>query len=322
MALACGVMAGVVMPAAVAQPDAAAFPSRTVQIVVPFPPGGSMDALARQLAQQLSQQWGQSVVVDNRAGASGMIGLNSVAQSTPDGYTLGVVANSFVANPLLRSDMRYDAFKSFEPVSLLASVPFVLAVKASLPVDTLAAFVAHAKQDPAGMDYASGGNGTMSHMGGEMLKQAVGIEATHVPYRGQAPALTDVVAGHVTFTMGNLPEVVPHAQAGKVKALAIMSAERSALLPDAPTLAQTGHDSLEIGSWYGLVAPQGTPPATIEHIHAAIAAVLAKPDFRASLQRLGFDVVGSSPADFASFMRKESDVYARVIKSAGIQVQQ
>jgi len=244
-----------------------------------------------------------------------------VAKAAPDGYTLGVVANSFVANPLLRNDLPYDAFNSFEPVSLLASVPFVLAARTSLPATSLAEFVAYAKAHPGTLDYSSGGNGTMSHLGAEMLKHAIQIDATHIPYRGQAPALTDVVSGHVSFTMGNLPEVVPHARAGKLRALAIMSDARSPLLPDTPTLSESGFGRMNIGSWYGLVAPRDTPQPVLDRVQEAISEVLDRPSFRSRLEHQGFEVVGSRPAQFEAFMHRESAIYGKVIDSADIKAQ-
>ncbi|WP_158215416.1 Bug family tripartite tricarboxylate transporter substrate binding protein [Candidimonas nitroreducens] len=307
--------------AAHAQAKPADYPSKTVRIVVPFPPGGSMDALARQIAQALSLSWNHPVVVENRDGASGIIGLSSVAKSAPDGYTLGVVANSFVANTLLRHDMPYDAFGSFEPVSLLASVPYVLVTNASLPSSSLSEFIAYAKSHPDTLNYASGGNGTMSHLGAEMLKDAIGIKAAHIPYRGQAPALTDTVSGQVSFTMGNLPEVISHTESGKVHALAIMSNTRSPLLPNTPTLSESGFEPLNVGSWYGLVAPHKTPQAVLDHIQKSISKVLDQASFRQKLEKQGFEVVGSTPSEFEAFMHHESAIYEKVIDSAKIKVQ-
>ena len=307
--------------AAHAEVKSADYPSKTVRIVVPFPPGGSMDTLARQIAQALGLSWKHPVVVENRDGASGIVGLSSVAKSAPDGYTLGVVANSFVANTLLRNDMPYDAFGSFEPVSLLASVPYVLVTNASLPGSSLSEFIAYAKSHPDTLNYSSGGNGTMSHLGAEMLKDAIGIKATHIPYRGQAPALTDTVSGQVSFTMGNLPEVISYAASGKLHALAIMSKTRSPLLPNTPTLSESGYGQMNVGSWYGLVAPHKTPKAVLDHIQKSISKVLNQPSFRQKLEKQGFEVVGSTPSAFEAFMHHESAVYEKVIDSAKIKAQ-
>lgn len=304
-----------------AEAKSADYPSKTVRIVVPFPPGGSMDSLARQIAQALSLSWNHPVVVENRDGASGIIGLSSVAKSAPDGYTLGVVANSFVANTLLRNDMPYDAFHSFEPVSLLASVPYVLVTNTSLPGPPLSEFVAYAKSHPGAINYSSGGNGTMSHLGAEMLKDATGIKAAHIPYRGQAPALTDTVSGQVSFTMGNLPEVIAYATSGRLHALAIMSNTRSPLLPNTPTLSESGFGQMNVGSWYGLVAPRKTPKAVLDHIQKSISKVLGQPSFRQKLEKQGFEVVGSTPPEFEAFMHHESAIYEKVIDSAKIKVQ-
>ncbi|MGE4370453.1 MAG: Bug family tripartite tricarboxylate transporter substrate binding protein [Burkholderiaceae bacterium] len=308
-------------PAKAQSDPAQNYPDKPVRIIVPFPVGGSMDSLARQLAQQLSERWAHPVVVDNRAGASGMIGLSAVAKSVPDGYTLGVVANSFVANPLLRNDIPYDTFTSFTPVSLLATVPYVVTASASLPVKSIRDLATYAREKPDGVNYSSGGNGTMSHLGGEMLKGAISMDATHVPYRGQAPALADVVSGHVAFTLGNLPEVIPLVQAGKVNALALLAANRSSQLPNIPTLAESGHTPLAIGSWYGLVSAHGTPAPIVTKIQTAIAQAFQQPQFRAALEQQGFEVIGNTPAQFESFMRQEFDVYKKVIESAGIKSQ-
>ncbi len=311
-------LASVLLPAAVGMAAESSYPSRPVQIIVPFPPGGSLDALIRQIGQELGQRWKAPVVVENRAGASGIIGLSAAAKAAPDGYTLAAVANSFVANPLLRNDMPYDVFKNFAPVSLLGSVPFVLAVNQALPVNSVSDLVDYTKKHPGKLTYSSGGTGTMSHLGAEMLKQAVGIDGAHIPYKGQAPALTDVVTGHVSFTMANLPEAVPYARAGKIKALAVLAGTRSALQPDTPTLGQAGYPSLQIGSWYGLVAPHGTPAPIVRRIQQEIGAILAQPEMRAKLQQQGFDIAGSTPDDFAAFLKQEAAVYKKIIETAGI----
>ncbi|WP_345251444.1 tripartite tricarboxylate transporter substrate binding protein [Pigmentiphaga soli] len=318
---AAGTLAGLALLAACAGAFAQAYPVRPVQIIVPFPPGGSLDALVRTVAQQMGERWNVPVVVDNRAGASGMIGLNAAAKAAPDGYTLAAVANSFVANTLLRQDMPYDAFKDFAAVSLLGSVPFVVTASTGLPVNSVRELADYSKRQPGRLTYSSGGTGTMSHLGGEMFKRATGIEATHVPYRGQAPALTDVVAGQVSFTMGNLPEVLPYAQAGKVKTLAILTASRSALRPDIPTLKEAGYAQLETGSWYGLVAPAGTPPAVVGKIQETVAAILRQPAVHDKLVQQGFEVVGNTPAEFGAFMRDEAAAYRKVIDAAGIKTE-
>lgn len=295
-----------------------AYPTRPVQIIVPFPAGGSLDSLIRQLGQQLGQRWKTPVVVENRAGASGIIGLSAAAKAAPDGYTLAAVSNSFVANPLFRKDMPYGVFENFAPVSLLGSVPFVFTVNQNLPVNSVTELVDYAKKHPGQLNYSSGGTGTMSHLGAELLKQVIGIDGTHIPYKGQAPALTDVVTGQVSFTMANLPEVVPYARAGQVKGLAILANNRSTLQPDLPTLQETGFPPLQMGSWYGLVAPQGTPPQIVRRIQQDINTVLMQPEIRTKLQQQGFEIVANSPDEFTDFLKKEGATYKKIIETAGI----
>lgn len=298
--------------------QAANYPSRTVTVIVPFPAGATLDVLVRQVAQQLAEHWKKGVVVDNRTGAGGIIGIASGAKAANDGYTLIAVANSFVANTVLRNDMPYDAFNDFVPVTLLGAVPHVLVTNAASPFRTIAELQRHAKDKPRSLSYSSGGNGTMSHLAGEMLNRAAGIDAMHVPYRGQGPALADVASGQVALNFANLPEALPLIKEGKIHALAVAQPSRSQLLPNVPTFAELGMPGVVSASWYGLVAPKGTPPEIAARVQQEIAKSLAQADLRSRLVASGLEPAGTSPKDFKDFMRSTAQVYGRVITEARI----
>jgi tripartite-type tricarboxylate transporter receptor subunit TctC len=305
---------------AAASPLAAAqnFPDKPVQIIVPFPPGASLDSMVRIVAQKLGESWNQRVIVENRTGASGIIGVSAGAKAAPDGYTLVAVSNSFAANTVLRKDMPYDAFKDFAPVTLLGAVPHVLVVHSSVPVQSVKELVDYAKQNPGRLNYASGGSGTISHLGAEMFKRAAGIDMVHVPYRGQGPALADVVSGQVSLTLGNIPEVMPHVKSGRVKALAVVKPTRSKLDPQIPTLAEAGYPGVISESWYGLVAPAGTPPDIVAKIQREVAKALANPEVNERLAGQGFEPAGSSPEAFKTFLQTQTAAYKKVIDEAKI----
>jgi tripartite-type tricarboxylate transporter receptor subunit TctC len=301
---------------ALAQPGT--YPARTVTVIVPFPAGATLDVLVRQVGQQLGDRWKQSVVVDNRTGAGGVIGIAAGAKALNDGYTLTAVANSFVANTVLRNDMPYDAFADFVPVTLLGSVPHVLVANAAAPYKTMADLQRYAKEKPGTLSYSSGGNGTMSHLAGEMLKRAAGFDAVHVPYRGQGPALADVASGQIQLNFANLPEALPLISSGKIIALAISQPKRSQLLPNVPSFAELGMPSVVSDSWYGLVAPKGTPAEIAERVQQDVARAFAHPDLRNRLVATGLEPAGSTPAAFEEFMRTTAQAYRRVITDARI----
>ncbi|MEN9886002.1 MAG: hypothetical protein RL758_580 [Pseudomonadota bacterium] len=294
------------------------YPVRTVTLIVPFPAGATLDVLVRQVGQQLAERWKQSVVVDNRSGAGGVIGIGAGSRAANDGYTLTAVANSFVGNTVLRNDLPYDAFADFVPVTLLGSVPHVLVTPAAAPYKTLEELQRHAKEQPGKLSYASGGNGTMSHLAGEMLNHASGIQALHVPYRGQGPALADTVSGQVQLNFANLPEALPLIKEGKVRALGVAQPKRSPLLPDVPTFVEAGMPAVVSDSWYGLVAPKGTAPEIVQRVQQDIARVLAQPELRNRLMASGLEPVGNSPKEFEEFMRLTAQRYRRVITDARI----
>jgi tripartite-type tricarboxylate transporter receptor subunit TctC len=304
--------------AGLANAQPAAFPTRNVTIIVPFPAGATLDFLVRQVAQQLAERWKHSVVVDNRTGAGGIVGISYGAKAPNDGYTLTAVANSFVANTVLRNDMPYDAFADFAPVTLLGAVPHVLVAGSGAPFKTIAELQRYGKDKTSMLSYSSGGNGTMSHLAGEMLKRSAGINAVHVPYRGQGPALADVVSGQVHLTFANLPEALPMIKEGRIRALAIAQHARSQLLPDVPTFAEVGMPTVISDSWYGLVAPKGTSPEIVARIQRDIASVMAQPEMRSKLLATGLEPAAPTPKAFEDFMRSTAQAYRRVITDAHI----
>jgi tripartite-type tricarboxylate transporter receptor subunit TctC len=257
------------------------YPGKPVRLVVPFPAGGTTDILARAVAQKLSEAWGQSVVVDNRPGAGGNIGSELVARAAPDGYTLlmGTVGTHAI-NASLYSKMPYDHVKDFAPVILVAGVPNVLVVNPSVPVNSVPELIAYLKANPGKVNFASSGSGTSIHLSGELFKVMTGVQMTHVPYKGSAPALTDLVGGQVQLMFDNLPSSLAFIKAGKLRALAVTSAARAAALPDVPTIAESGVPGFEASSWVGVLAPTGTPPDVIARINAEVGMWLASPDAR------------------------------------------
>ena len=297
-----------------------AFPVKPVRIVVPFPPGGATDVAARLIATKLNEKWGQAVVIDNKAGAGGNVGSDIVAKSAPDGYTLVMgVTGSHAINTSLYSKMPYDPVADFFAISQVAVVPNVIVVHPSVPASTLAELVALAKREPGKLNYASLGNGTAAHLGMEMLKSAAGIDMTHVPYKGSAPAISDLLAGQVQVMVDGLPSALPHIKAGKLRALAITSLRRSPALPDLPTVAEN-YPGFYADAWSGLFAPKGTPPAVVDKISVEVQRILRLPEVREKLAGLGAEPVGSTPTEFSSHVKREIDKWARVVKTSGAKV--
>ncbi len=306
--------------AAVAAAPPAEFPSRPIRIVVPFPPGGATDAAARLVAQKMGEQWGQPVVVDNRPGAGGNLGSDLVAKAPADGYTLVMgVTGSHAINTSLYNRMPYDPQADFVAISQVAVVPNVLVVHPSVPARNLAELVALARKEPGRLDYASLGNGTAAHLGMEMLKSAAGVEITHVPYKGSAPAVTDLLAGQVQMMVDGLPSALPHVKAGKLRAIALTSLRRSPSLPELPTIAET-YPGFYADAWSGLFAPRGTPQPVVDRLSAEVQRILKLPEVREKLAALGAEPVGSTQAEFAAHVKKEIDKWARVVKTSGAKV--
>ena len=291
-----------------------AWPSRPVTIVVPFAPGGGTDIGTRIVAQKLSQLWNQSVLVDNRGGAGGNLGLDIVARARPDGYTLmtGNVGTQSI-NPTLYKKLSYNPDTSFVPIGLFAELPFVLAATVSLPANNVRELVALAKASPEKLSYASSGLGGSPHLSGETFKIATGTKILHVPYKGGGAAMTDLISGNVHMMFSSVLELSGHIKAGKLKALAISSKQRVSALPDVPTLQEAGVTGAESGSWLGLLAPAGTPPAIVAKVSQDLQKVLAMPDVQQQLLGQGAVARGGSPADFVALIAEDRKRYARII---------
>ncbi len=304
---------------AAAQDPAAQFPSRPIRIVVPFPPGGVTDRLARMVAQKMQEGWGQPVVVENRPGASGMIAAEAVAKSAPDGYTLmmGHIGTHAI-NVSLFSKLPYDPVKDFAPVSLLVSVPNVLLVHPSVPANSVQELVALAKARPGTLNFASPGSGTSGHMSAELFKSLAGIDIVHVPYKGPGPALQDLVAGQVNMLFDTVASSMPQVRGGKLKGLAVTTRERSAIAPDVPTMAEAGVAGYEIAPWFAAYAPAGTPPAVVDKLQAEMARILSLPEVRtAFIDQQGMTLIASSPAELGAHTQREIAKWAEVVKATG-----
>jgi tripartite-type tricarboxylate transporter receptor subunit TctC len=314
-----GAVALALSAAPAAAQDATGFPARTIRIVVPFPPGGVTDRLARVVAQKMQEQWGQPAVVDNRPGASGMIAAEQVAKSPPDGYTLmmGHIGTHAI-NPSLFAKLPYDPVQDFAPVSLLVSVPNILLVHPSVPAGSVAELIALAKAKPGTLNFASPGSGTSGHMSAELLKSLAGIDIVHVPYKGPGPALQDLLAGQVNMLFDTVASSMPQVRAGKLKGLAVTTPARSAIAPDVPTMAEAGVAGYEIAPWFAAYAPAGTPPAVIDKLNAEMRRILALPDVRtAFVDQQGMTLIASSPAELGAHTQREIAKWARVVKATG-----
>jgi len=297
---------------------AQAYPTHSIRLVVPFPAGGTTDILARAAAQKLSESLGQAVVVDNRPGAAGNIGADLVAKSAPDGYTLlmGTVGTHAI-NPSLYAKMPYDHVKDFVPVVLVAGVPNVLAVYPAFPVNSVAELIALAKSKPGTINFASSGSGTSIHMSGELFKAMAGVDMTHIPYKGSSPALTDLMGGQVQIMFDNLPSALPLIKAGKLRAIAVTSLKRAPALPDVPTISESGLPGFEASSWFGVLAPAGTPSPIVAKINADVNKWLQSPEAREQLLAQGANAAGGTPEQFAAHIRAETEKWAKVVKASG-----
>jgi tripartite-type tricarboxylate transporter receptor subunit TctC len=310
-------LAATMAAAAWAQP----YPTKPIRIVVPFPAGGTTDVLARAAAQRLTETLGQPAVVDNRPGAGGNIGAELVAKAAPDGYTLlmGTVGTHAI-NPSLYPKMPYDHVRDFAPVILVAGVPNVLVVNPALPVKSVQELIAYAKANPGRVNFASSGNGTSIHLSGELFKTMAGVQITHIPYKGSAPALMDLIGGQVQIMFDNLPSALPQIKAGKLKALAVTSRERAPALPDVPTMAESGLPGFEASSWFGLLAPAGTPQPIILKLNADVAKWVASPEAKEKLLAQGANAAGGTPEDFARHIAAETAKWQKVVKESGAKI--
>jgi tripartite-type tricarboxylate transporter receptor subunit TctC len=296
------------------------YPARPIRLVVPFPPGGPTDVLARIVATRLGERLGQPVVIDNKPGASGMIGADMVAKAAPDGYTLLANASIHVINPSLYTKTAYDAIADFAPVSNLADVPLVLAVHPKLEARSVKDLVALGKSSKTSLAFASAGNATSQHLSGEAFKLAAGIDMLHVPYKGSAPALTDLIGGQVQLMFDSLPSAMPHLKAGSLRPLAVTTPKRSAALPDVPTIAESGYPGFAISTWYGVWAPAATPPAVVQRLSREIAAVVRLPEVCEQFAGLGAEAVGNTPDEFSAFTKAELSKWAGIVKRSGAKI--
>jgi tripartite-type tricarboxylate transporter receptor subunit TctC len=297
---------------------AADYPTRPVTLIVAFTPGGPSDVLARILGKKLEQALGQPFVIENKPGAGGNIAAELGARAAPDGHTLLMGNNSILAtNASLYKKTGYDAEKDFAPISLIGSQANILVVNPAVPARSMTELVALAKAQPGKLNFASSGYGAAAHLAGELFKAEAQIDIVHVAYKGAAPALQDVIAGHVQMMFATAASVVGHIRDGLVRPLAVTTLKRTAVLPEVPTIAELGLAGFDATTWHGLVAPSGTPPAIIDALHRATATALAEPDVRRALGDLGVDIVGSSPAEFAAYIKAEIPKWGAVVKSAG-----
>jgi tripartite-type tricarboxylate transporter receptor subunit TctC len=299
------------------------YPAKPVRFIVPFAAGGGSDLVARTVAQKITEALGQPVVVDNRAGAAGTIGAEVAAKSPPDGYTLLLGSNGPLAiNPSLYAKLPYDAARDFAPVSLVTVMPFVLVVHPALPVKSVKELIALAKARPNQLNYGSPGNGSTTHLANELLKSMTGMQITHVPYKGVAPAATDLISGQVQMMSGDLSTLLPHVRSGRMRALAVTSAKRSSLLPDLPTVSEAGVRGYDASGWFGVLVPAATPPAIVERLNGAITKGLAAPDARERLGALGGEIAANTPAQFGAHIKNEAAKWGKLIRQLGLKADQ
>jgi len=298
------------------------FPSKPIKLIVPYPPGGGADIFARTLSQKLGENLGQQVVVDNKAGANGIIGTDMVAKSAPDGYTLvlGNIGPNAI-NQAIYPALPYDCVKDFAPVALTGFTAHILAVNPKVPVSSVAELIALAKAQPGKLTYASSGIGGSPHLAGELFKLMTGTNMVHVPYKGASPGNTDLIAGQVDLTFNTLPPLLQFAKTGKIKALAVTGAKRASALPDVPTIEESGVKGYDVTTWYGILAPAGTPPEIVARLNAEIVKTLKTPEVYQKLQGQGFDVDTSTPEAFATLIRDEVDKWKKVAREANVKAE-
>jgi len=302
--------------AALAQAD---YPSRPIRFLVGVVPGGAADTLARAVGQRYSMAFNQQVIVDNRPGANQTIAADLTAKAQPDGYTIVIVAAGHAISPALYK-LPYDAQKDFSAIGFIAAVPNVLVVNPSLPVASVKEFIAYAKAHPDALNFGSGSTGSAGHLAGELFKAMAGVRMVHVPYKGAGPAMQDLIGGRIQLMFDNLASSLAQMRAGRVRALAVTTAKRSALAPELPTIAESGLPCFDISTWFGVFAPGGTPRDIVERLHAEFVKALADPAVRETMLKLGAEPVGNTPAEFAAYIQSEARKYAEVIKASGARV--
>jgi tripartite-type tricarboxylate transporter receptor subunit TctC len=309
------------LPAASHFAWAQTYPSRPVHILVPYPAGGGVDIVARSLGDELSKHWGHPVVIENRPGAGGVIASQAVAIAPKDGYMLIVVASGHATNPFLYAHLPYDTFKDFTPISLLGSSPNILLVRADSPFKTLADLIAEAKKKPGSLSYGHAGNGTSTHLAGELLKSLAKVDLTGVPYKGGAPVVTDLLGGHLPISFNNAPESLGQITSGTLRALAVTTAARAPFLPNVPTMAEAGVPGYDTAVWWGLLGPSNMPADVTAKIAKDTAEAMKSPAIKDRLTKLGATSIGSSPQDFAKLIQSDYDKWGPIIKAAGIKAE-
>jgi tripartite-type tricarboxylate transporter receptor subunit TctC len=300
---------------------AQSYPNKPIRIVVPYPPGGFNDTLGRTLAAKFTEAWGQPTVVENKPGGNTVIGVDYVAKSAPDGYTLLVVAFPFAVTPSLLKNMPYDTVKDFQPVILAAQSPNLLVVHPSLPVKTVGELIAAAKAKPGTLSYASTGNGSSNHISMELFKSLAGVDILHIPYKGSGPAVSDLLGGQVQLMFDNTPNVLPHVKAGKLRALGSSGTLRSPMTPDVPTVAEAGVAGYDVMVWFGLVAPAGTPREVVDKLNAEVRKILAMPDVRDRFLAQGVEPLGSTPEQFGEHIKAQMAKWGKVVRDAGVKAE-
>lgn len=296
------------------------FPAANVKIVVPFPPGGTTDILARQLGAELTKEWGHAVIVENRAGASGTIYSEQFARTAPDGYTLMLTATHHVINPSLYKTLKYDSRTDFTPIALVAEVPNVLVAHPSFPANDVKGLVSYAKQNPGKVNFGSAGVGGANHLSGELFKTLAGVEIVHIPYKGAAPALNDLLGGQIPIMFDSVPGVLQHIKAGKLRALGVTSLKRSKALPDIPTIDEAGVKGFEATAWFGLYAPGRMPPEIVKALSSSVQKALASPRIRSQFEEQGAEAGTLSQPEFVQFVNAEMDKWGKVIEAAKIKI--
>jgi len=296
---------------------AQSWPTKPVRMIIAFPPGGPTDLVSRVLAQKLSEQLGQQVIVDNKPGAGGNIAAELAARATPDGYTIFYNTSAIVIGPALYGKVNYDTLKDFAPVLLTASVPMVLVVNPQLPARSVKEFVDLAKTRSGALNYSSSGTGTITHLASAMISTQTGIQTQHIPYKGSAPGLVDLASGQTQFMIDTINTVLPYVRDSRLRGLAVTSAKRSPLLPDLPTLAEAGISGFEAAAWQGIVVPTGTPNEIVQKLNAEVNKALAHPDIRSRLAAQGADILGGTPAEYAAYLRSEMPRWAKAVKDSG-----
>ena len=298
----------------------AAYPEKPIKLVVGFSAGGTTDVVARIMGKEIGDALGQPVVVENRPGAGSNIATELVQRSEADGYTLYMVAVTAAINQTLYKNVRFDLVNDFAPIALAVRVPNVLVVNPNVPAKSVKELVEYAKANPGKMNFASSGSGTSIHMAGELFKQSAGIDVVHIPYKGSAPAITDLVGGQVDYMFDNMPSAWPQVEAGKLRALAVTTAERSETAPDLPTMKESGFPNFDVSSWFGVIAPKGTPDEVVQKVNKAMRAGLAKPEVKKQLADLGAVAADTTPEQFGAFIKSEVDGWAKVVKASGATV--